>query len=263
MKFDIQKSNQRCLNYRLKILEMSQSVSALHIGGAFSSIEIVDTIYFGIKDKKDTFVMSKGHGCLAQYMVLNKLKVLTDNQIINYCKPGGILGCHPDYGNPGIEASTGSLGHGMGLAVGMAHVSKINSDDNKIFLVLSDGEFQEGSTWECMMMAANLNVKNLVGFLDHNGSQSFGKTIDTHPKFYPIKEKIESFGWETKEVDGHDQKQIIDAYHDRKDEKPLLIICNTTKGKGVKFMENEPVWHYRSPNKEEYQKAIAELNQKK
>ena len=168
----------------------------------------------------------------AQYMVLNKLKVLTDKQIKNYCKPGGILGCHPDcYGNPGIEASTGSLGHGMGLAVGMAHVSKINSDDNKIFLVLSDGEFQEGSTWECMMMATNLNVKNLVGFLDHNGSQSFGKTIDTHPKFYPIKEKIESFGWETKEVDGHDQKQIIEAYHDRKNEKPLLIICNTTRAR--------------------------------
>ena len=132
--------------------------------------------------------------------------------MVHHCKPGGILGCHPDYGNPGIEASTGSLGHGMGLAVGMAHVSKINSDDNKIFLVLSDGEFQEGSTWECMMDGHEFKRKKFSRFFDHNGSQIYlGKTIDTHPKFYPIKEKIESFGWETKEVDGHDQKQIIEG----------------------------------------------------
>src|SRR5207248_10367966 len=133
-------------------LDMSQRVSALHIGGAFSAIEIVDTIYHGLMRRgpdanpPDTFLMSKGHGCLAQYAVLEDLGILTAADMNLYCKPGGRLGCHPDYGVPGIEASTGSLGHGMGLAVGMAYADTCLKADRDVYVVLSGGELQEGST---------------------------------------------------------------------------------------------------------------------
>ncbi len=110
------------------------------------------------------------------------------------------------------------------------------------------------------MMAANLECNNLICFLDHNGSQSFGHTKETHPKFYPIKEKVEAFGWEAKEIDGHNSLEIFNSFNNRNKEKPCMIICNTTKGKGVSFMENKPIWHYRSPNKNEFEIAIKEIN---
>ena len=152
--------------------------------------------------------MSKGHGCMAQYVVLENLGIMAKKYLENYCTKNGKLGSHPDYGLPGIEASTGSLGHGMGLVVGIAHADKINKINRKLFLVISDGELQEGSTWENMMMAANLNLNNLICFVDHNGSQSFG-IKKTHPKFYPINKKILSFGWECVEIDGHNTKEIF------------------------------------------------------
>ena len=265
--FSIQESVKRCLKYRKRILDISQKVSALHIGGAFSALEIVDCIYFGLMKLKinnlerDTFLMSKGHGCIAQYVVLESKGILKKKDIDLYCKPEGFLGAHPDYGNPGIEASTGSLGHGMGLSVGIAHTDKFRGQKNKIFVLISDGELQEGSTWETMMMAANLNLDNLVCFLDHNGSQSFGSTKETHPKFYPIKEKIESFGWVCKEVNGHNVKEIYKNVTYQNNGKPLFIICNTVKGKGVSYMENRPIWHYRSPTVSEYKIAIKELKE--
>ena len=266
-KQNILDSRKRCKKFRLRILEISQKVKAIHSGGAFSCIEIVDAAYNFLMRKKnarfyDTFLMSKGHGCMAQYVILENLKILKKKYLDEYCTKDGLLGCHPDYGNPGIEASTGSLGHGMGLAVGMAHADNIIRNKKKIFLLISDGELQEGSTWENMMMAANLNLKNLICFVDHNGSQSFGITKFTHPKFYPLKEKIKSFGWECKSVNGHSVESIINAVKKRKTSKPLMIICNTVKGKGVSFMENKPIWHYRSPNKKEYEVAVKEIKNK-
>ena len=267
MTFNKTESMKRCLKYRKKVLDMSQKVSALHGGGAFSATEMIDLSYFGLmrRDNKgkfiDTFLMSKGHSCLIQYIILENLKILTTEDLELYCKAGGRLGCHPDYGVPGIEASTGSLGHGMGLAVGMFQADKIKKVDKKIYVILSDGELQEGSTWENMMMGANLNAKNIIALLDHNGSQSFGVTKDTHPKFYPIKEKITSFGWECEEANGHDVDEMYQKVINRSKTKPFMLICNTVKGKGVSFMENKPVWHYRSPNKEEYKIAIKELKE--
>jgi len=205
--------------------------------------------------------MSKGHSSILLYVVLEYLKIIPKKTLNNYCKPNGILGAHPDYGVPGINASTGSLGHGMGLATGICHANKINKIDSRVLMILSDGELQEGSTWESMMMAANLGLNNLFCFLDHNGSQSFGITKKTHPEFYPIKSKIKSFGWNVYEVNGHNVKDIVKSF--RKAvfaKKPTMIICNTTKGKGVSFMENKPIWHYRSPNVDEYKKAIKEIN---
>ena len=265
--FDKKLSQQRCLKYRKRILDISQTVSALHGAGAFSAMEMVDCIYHGLMRRDtdgaspDTFLMSKGHSCMVQYVILEEMGVLRKEDLDLYCKPNGRLGCHPDYGVPGIEASTGSLGHGMGLAVGMAHTDKSRGDDRKIYIVISDGELQEGSTWETMMMAANLEVNNLIAFIDHNGSQSFGHTRETHPKFYPIREKIEAFGWECAEVNGHDVDAVFNAVKQRKGGKPFMVIGNTVKGKAVSFMEHQPMWHYRSPNPAEYQQAITELKE--
>lgn len=267
-KFDIAAARKRCVGHRRRILEISQQVSALHGGGAFSATELVDCIYHGLmrnhssKGSPDTFLMSKGHGCMIQYVILEGLGILTRRDLDLYCKEGGRLGCHPDYGTPGIEASTGSLGHGMALAVGMAYAAKyIHRADSTVYVVLSDGELQEGSTWEAMMMAANLGTTNLVAMLDHNGFQSFGRTSETHPAFYPIREKVEAFGWEVAEVNGHDGAAIYSAVSRRQEKNPFMLIGNTIKGKGVSFMENQPIWHYRSPGPAEYQRAITELRE--
>ena len=264
-KFSINEAKKRCVKYRKRILDISQKVNAIHAAGAFSALEMVDAIYHGLMRKKlknkflDTFLMSKGHGCMSQYVILESLGIFPKKYLDTYCTKNGKLGSHPDYGLPGIEASTGSLGHGMGLAVGMAHADVVEKKDVKLFLMISDGELQEGSTWENMMMAANLELKNLICFIDHNGSQSFGITKETHPKFYPLKEKIVSFGWECTEINGHNSQEVLNAVKNKKTKKPLMVIGNTVKGKGVSFMENKPIWHYRSPNPSEYKIALQEL----
>jgi transketolase len=267
-KFDVSAARARCLKYRRRILEVSQQVSALHGAASLSAMEMVDCAYHGLmrwsdpQTGPDTFIMSKGHGCMVQYVILEDRGTLSKEDLDLYCKPDGRLGCHPDLGNPGIEASTGSLGHGLGLATGMAYAEKyVHKNDGIIYCMISDGELQEGSTWENMMMAANLEVNNLVVLLDHNGMQSFGNTAETHPNFYPIREKVEAFGFEAAEVNGHDVNAVYDAVMSRKGDKPFMLIGNTTKGRGVSFMENVAVWHYRSPNSEEYQQAIAELKE--
>ena len=265
--FDVIAARQRCLRYRRRILDVSQQVTALHVAPAFSCLEMVDLIYHGLmrrgtNDKSpDTFLMSKGHGCLAQYVILEDLGILTRADLDRYCTSAGQLGAHPDYGVPGIEASTGSLGHGMGIATGMAYADKIQGNDRLVYVVLSDGEMQEGSTWEAMMMAANMGLGNLLAFLDLNGFQSLGRTSETHPHFYPVLDKVRAFGWETVEVNGHNAKAVVDAVRARKGKQPFFVVGNTIKGKGVSYMEHVPIWHYRSPNKEEYAKAIAELTE--
>jgi transketolase len=256
---------QRCNRFRRRILEISQQVQALHIGSAYSCTEIVDAIYFGLMragasgKSPDVFLMSKGHGCMIQYVVLEQLGILSRHDLDRYCQTDGILGCHPDYGNPGIEASTGSLGHGLSMSVGMALAERMKGTGGVVYVVLSDGEVQEGSTWEATMMASSLGVTNLIGFIDNNDFQSLGRTSETHPSFYPVVEKFRTFGWESVEVNGHDSAAIADAVLGRSGDRPLMVNCRTTKGKGVSYMENVPIWHYRSPNKEEFVRALAEL----
>lgn len=265
--FDAAAAKARCLRHRRRILDMSQQVSALHIGSAYSCTEIVDAIYYGLmrpapagaKKSPDTFLMSKGHGCMIQYVILEDLGILPTSDLDAYCTPGGILGVHPDYGNPGIEAATGSLGHGLSMVVGMALAERGRGTGGTVYTVLSDGEVQEGSTWEATMMASSLKLSNIVAFVDNNDFQSLGRTSETHPSFYPLDEKFAAFGWETVEVPGHDSSAIFHAVAGRKGDKPLMVIAKTTKGKGVSYMENVPIWHYRSPNKTEYAQAIREL----
>ena len=267
--FDLDEAKARARKYRRRILDMSQHVTALHIAGAYSCTELVDAIYNefmrpGVDGGKspDTFLISKGHGCMIQYAILEDLGILKKSDLEAYCTPGGILGTHPDYGNPGIEASTGSLGHGLSMVVGMAVAERGSKRDGVIYTVLSDGEVQEGSTWEATMMASTLKLGNIVAFIDNNDFQSLGRTSETHPSFYPVVDKFVAFGWEVAEFDGHDPKAIYEVVKSRKGDKPFMGIAKTTKGKGVSYMENVPMWHYRSPNKEEYAKAIAELEAK-
>ena len=169
------------------------------------------------------------------------------------------MGCHPDYGLPGIEASRLSGSWFSSFCGSRIFGNVYSKKREKSYVVISDGELQEGSTWESLMMAANLNVSNLIVILDHNGMQSFGHTKDTHPAFYPILEKLQSFNFESYSVDGHDNEEIEKVVLARKGDRPLFILANTVKGKGVSFMESVPVWHYRSPSPEEFNQAIAEL----
>lgn len=265
--FDLNAAKARCRRYRKRILDMSQTVSALHIGGAFSCTEIVDNIYNELMRPKDstaakspdTFLISKGHGCMIQYVILEDHGVLMRADLDAYCTPTGRLGVHPDYGNPGIEASTGSLGHGLSMVVGMALAERGRGSDGIIYTVLSDGEVQEGSTWEAILMASSLKLRNIVAFIDNNDFQSLGRTSQTHPSFYPLAEKFAAFDWETAEIDGHDPAAIYQAVTNRVDGRPLMVVAKTTKGKGVSYMENAPIWHYRSPNPQEYIQAVAEV----
>jgi transketolase len=254
------------MGYRKRVLDVSQTVSALHAAGAFSCMEAVDMIYHGLMRRKgqelhDIFIMSKGHGCMAQYVILESLGILPPDALASYCTADGILGCHPDRGNPGIVASTGSLGHGMGLASGMAYAERVLGSDRRVFTVLSDGELQEGSTWEAMMMAANLNLGNLFAFIDLNDQASLARMSEAHKAFYPLKQKFEAFGWECAESNGHDAQAMFDAAIARKGDRPFVLVGKTIKGRGVSYMEGVPIWHYRSPNKDEYQQALRELRE--
>jgi len=267
-KFDITAARQRCLRYRRRILDISQAVTALHAAPAFSCIEMTDLIYYGLMDKgiegdksRDVFLMSKGHGCMTQYVILEELGILESLELDRYCTPAGILGAHPDRGNPGIEASTGSLGHGMGLAVGMAYAEKLKKTDSQVFAVLSDGELQEGSSWEGAMMAANLQLENLFVFVDLNDFGGMHRMSEYHKAFYPLREKFESFGWEYASANGHNALAMHEAVVSRKGGKPFVLLCNTVKGKGVSYMEHVPIWHYRSPNKQEYLQALQEISE--
>ncbi len=249
------KAKLRCFKFRKKILDLSQKVSALHIGGSFSSVEIIDAIYNIVKRKRDKFILSKGHVGILQYVVLNYLKILSEKQLRSYCQVQGTLGVHPEINYPGIEASTGSLGHGLAMACGMALASR----DTNIYLISSDGELMEGSVWESVLSISSLNLKNIIYLIDNNDLQSATRASETHKPLYPIHKKFQSFGWESTTCNGHSSQEIVKKIKSRKNKKPYALICRTIKGYPISFMKNVPYWHYRSPNESEYKKALNEL----
>lgn len=265
--FDAAAGYRRCLAFRQRILDVSQRVAALHIAPAFSCLEMVDCIYHGLMRRRadgslqDSFLLSKGHGCMAQFVILEALGLLAPEELDRYCTPQSRLGGHPDYGVPGIEAATGSLGHGLSIALGMAYADTVRGDDRITHVMLGDGEMEEGSTWEALMMAPNLGVRNLVAFIDLNDFQGLGRISAMHPNFYPITEKIAAFGWEVVEANGHDATAVFEAVTARRNDKPFMLVGHTVKGKGVSYMEHVPIWHYRSPNPDEYRQAIDELSE--
>jgi transketolase len=255
MNTKIKNSKKRCSLFRKRLLQISQNVQALHVGGSFSCVEVVDSIYNILKKKNDKFILSKGHCGIIQYIVLEYLGIIPKRTLDGYCQPKGRLGVHPEVFTKGIEASTGSLGHGLAIGAGMAIANK----NNIIYIVMSDGELMEGSTWESALIISSLKLSNIILIIDNNDLQSATRATNTHPTLYPIKNKFKSFGWDSENCNGHNSDEIVHKIKNRNNKKPFALISRTTKGYPISFMKNVPMWHYRAPNKGEYLKSLNEL----
>jgi transketolase len=255
---------------RQYVLAMAYQAGGAHIAPAFSVVDILVSLYWNYLNidpgnvkapDRDRFILSKGHGCVALYAILAERGFISKEELKKFCKIGGILGGHPDKLKvEGVEASTGSLGHGISIACGVALSGKKKGQNYKVLALLGDGECQEGSVWEAAMFAASQKLDNLIAIVDHNRLQGMGE-VDEISSLSPIAEKWRSFGWSVKEIDGHDFSQLIECLGKIpfNQEKPSLIVANTVKGKGVTFMENKAIWHYRLPNDEELKIACKEL----
>lgn len=212
---------------------------------------------------QDIFILSKGHGVLAQYVVLEDLGRISHADMDRYCQPGGRLGAHPDRApHAGIHASTGSLGHGLGIAAGMAHAERLKGSDVHVYVLLSDGECQEGSTWEAAMVAADLRLDNLTALIDCNDWGGMDNMSGAHhgATSWSLARKFAAFDWTTNTVDGHSSFVVSNACAKQRYGYPVAIPCLTIKGRGVSFIENgQPLWHYRSPNDDEYRQALEEI----
>ena len=252
---------------RAHVLKMVLDSKSSHIGSALSIVEILVTLYFKILNTdpanfddpdRDKFILSKAHGSASLYAILAEKKFFSLDVLKKYYVNGGILPGHLDkLSVPGIEFSTGSLGHGLGVGIGMAIANKQSCLKGRIFVLIGDGECDEGSIWEGIMLAAHLKLDNLTVIVDYNKIQSFGHTNEVINQ-EPVIDKWKSFGWDAIEINGHNFNELIDAF-DKKQTNSKVIIAHTIKGKGVSFMENKLEWHYKSPSETEYKKALREL----
>lgn len=239
---------------RKSILKHAYSSQCSHLGSNLSIVDILTVLYNKfLKINKNSFILSKGHACLALYCVLNEKKYLSSKILSTFGKNNSILMSHTSHKVRGIELSTGSLGHGLPVACGIALANKIKNKDVRTFVLLSDGELDEGSNWEAILFSAHHKLKNLVVIIDYNKIQSFD-TVKKTINLEPISNKFKSFGYKVKSISGHNFDQIIQAIN-TKTSRPLVVIANTIKGKGVKFMENSVLWHYKPLSKENYLKA--------
>ena len=245
-------------NIRINILKKTFDAQTSHIGSCFSIVEILYVMYFLKLKKNDTFVLSKGHAALALYSTLFEKKILSKKIFNSYGKNNSNLMSHVSHKVKGVEFSTGSLGHGLPYAVGKALGEKINGSQNKVYVVISDGELNEGTTWESLLFSSFHELDNLYIIVDYNKIQSldFVKNV---LKIEPLNKKIESFNCNVKTIDGHNTKNIFQSLKLQKNKKPNFIIANTIKGKGVDFMENTITWHYKAPNKIQFEKALNQL----
>ena len=260
----------KAIEIKLDILEEVFSASSGHPGGSMSIAEILTYLYFvemkvDPKNPKwvdrDRFVLSKGHCAPGLYAALAEKGYFPKEDLKTFRKVDSYLQGHPDMkGVPGVDMSSGSLGLGISTACGMALSGKIYNKDYRVYSVLGDGELAEGQVWEAAMFAAHYKLDNLCAFVDFNGLQIDGAITDVMNST-PIDEKFKAFGWNVIVIDGHDFNQIESAVEAAKATKgqPTMVVCKTTKGKGVSFMENQAGWHGKAPNAEEYEKAVAEL----
>ena len=258
------------LDLKKKILEISYKKKAHHIGSCLSCIDILTALYFGfmkVKNyqikKNDRFIMSKGHAALSYYLVLMKLKFFSEKFLLNeYLTNNGKLGGHPDMNiKLGIDFSSGSLGNGISVAAGMAYAHKADKQKNKVFTLIGDGECNEGIVWETALFAGHHKLNNLFVIIDYNKLQGFGST-NKILNLEPLKSKFQSFNWNVDQVNGHNINQIIKSLkklNKKKNNKPNLIIANTIKGKGVKFMENKFESHYEVLDSTKYNLSIKNL----
>jgi transketolase len=261
----------RIKQLKKKIFLTAYSAGVAHLASSFSVIDLLYMMYCkGIvkydiddpwKPDRDRVILSKGHACLAQYVVLHEIGMISDQELKSFCKPGSHLGGEPKLGTvKGVEASTGSLGHGLSFGVGVAIGCKMNDYSNRVYVILGDGECQEGSVWEAAMSAVRFGLDNLVVIIDDNRLQAMD-TVEEIMGITSWKDKWESFGYEVDEIDGHDLKQIEGTLRkENKSGKPRVVISHTIKGHGLSFMEEVPIWHYRMPNDEEMEIVKKELD---
>lgn len=245
---------------------MITASKAAHIASSLSVIDILSVIYaYKLNNDRsnDVVLLSKGHAAAAMYAVLGNSGFIPKEKLSTYCQDGSSLGGHvTHFGNNGVEFSTGSLGHALSFGVGKAIAKNINSETSRIFVILSDGECDEGSTWEAALVAAHNGLSNLTVIIDRNNLQSLKSTEETLA-LEPLDKKWESFGWRVEKVNGHDHDALLMKIQFENDlsKLPNLIIANTIKGKGVSFMENRVDWHYKSPTSEQKEQALNELAQ--
>jgi len=247
---------------RISALKMTSAAKTSHIGACLSVMDILSTL-FTLKHREknhatNNVILSKGHAAAALYSVLDSMTLL-ESSLSDYCKDGSQIYGHINHHASGeIPLSTGSLGHGLPFGLGIALAAKMKGVESRTFVVISDGELNEGTTWESVLVAGHHRLNNLTVIIDRNRIQSLGFTEDI-VKLDPIAPKWEAFDWTTVEIDGHDIGAILESV-DMAYEKPLCIIANTVKGKGVSFMENTLEWHYRSPSPDQLEAAIQEIS---
>jgi transketolase len=254
---------------RKSVLQMTSDANASHVGSCLSVVDILASLYSGAvgldnsrinEAARPRVILSKGHAAAALYAVLAHAGFIELTELDRYGQNGAKLGGHVTHkGNPGVELSTGSLGHGLPYGVGIAlGLKQLGLDLTPVYVVISDGECDEGTTWESALIASHFKLNNLIILIDRNRLQSLADTEETIA-LEPLPSKWESFNWDVTSIDGHSHVEIIDSL--AIGQRPKCIIANTTKGKGVSFMENSVKWHYKSPNNEELAAALSELNQ--
>jgi transketolase len=258
---------------RRDVLELIYRTHGPHIGPCYSCVDLLVGLYFGgmnISPKKpedpgrDRFIFSKGHASPALYAVLHRRGFLKDPDLAGFAINGGTLQQHPDINvKNGIEVSTGSLGHGLSVGVGMAYALKKDKSKARVFVLISDGELDEGSTWEAVLFAGHHKLDNFILILDYNKMHALGPSKDTL-QLEPIAAKFKAFNWTTKRIDGHSLPQIARTFSTlpSMNGKPIVIIADTIKGKGVSFMENDLRWHYACPDPEEKELACCEIERR-
>jgi transketolase len=262
----------RALEFRKRIVKMLGSAKRGHVGSAFSVLEILRVLYDDVLNFKaeeprwpsrDRCILSKGHGCLALYVVLADHGFFPEEHLWRSCRSDAILGGHPEYGKvPGVEASTGSLGHGLAIGVGFALNARYEKAAYRTFVVVGDGESNEGAIWESALCASKHRLSNLTVLVDYNEQQSYGSTHEVL-ELEPFADKWRAFGFAVAEVDGHDVGQLREVLQrvPLDDGKPTAIICHTIKGKGVSFVENNMAWHHKNnPSEAEIADMVAELD---
>lgn len=255
---------------RLKVIEASHKAGTMHLGSSLSCVDILVAIYWKTlainpnnpyDPERDRFILSKGHAAIALYVALAYRGLFPVELLDSFNKLGSKLMEHPTLRCvPGVEAATGSLGHGLSLGLGMTLAGRIQNHSYRVFVLMSDGECNEGSVWEAAMLAPAHRLDNLVAIIDYNKWQATGRSNEIMA-LSPLNKKWEAFGWSVYEVDGHDMNALVDVLKNVPDGsgKPVAIIAHTVKGKGVSFMEDDNNWHYRIPDVDELKKAKMEL----
>lgn len=245
---------------RKDILLEVYSAQSGHPGGSLSCADILTAIYFNLIEEGDKVVLSKGHASPALYAVLAEKGFFDKEELKSFRKLGSMLQGHPSSkSTPGVDVTSGSLGQGLSVANGIALAFKLDKKENHVYVILGDGEIQEGQVWEAAMSSSHYHLNNVIAFLDYNKLQIDGANDDVMT-VKPVDKKFEAFGWYVQEINGHDFDEIIRAVENaKKQDKPSMIIANTIKGKGVPFMENKAEWHGKAPNEEQYEEAIRQI----